>query len=282
MQTSRLSRRSVGQFDPNAWLKEGDGLVASAKETRGLWQSYRKEFSATVRERKAGGRDANLDWNRLTGLPRASMLLLGYSVEMYLKAGLAKAYFGCSEEMFTRDVKGKFGHRLVSIAHEIAFALKAQDEPNLDLLKEMVLVDARYPISVDEGATYTQSVNEQTSRIWSEEKFNSFLELANRIREHSSKIDQDSQDPANYGVWNIDDDGYLAFRCGGRLPPRITYRVSTVEKENGKDSLDDLKCLFASPEFTLLNRCWNRAWIYEDGETPNGTKKTYERFRPDE
>jgi hypothetical protein len=79
------------------------------------------------------------------------MLLLGYSVEMYLKAGLAKAYRGCSKEMFERDVKGRFSHKLPSLADEIAFPLQNGDEANLNLLRDMVLVDARYPVFVPEG-----------------------------------------------------------------------------------------------------------------------------------
>lgn len=287
MQKSRLSRRSVGQFNPRAWLDEGDGLVASAKATRELWQITCQEFSEKVREENTYDRDKALHWNRVTGLPRASMLLLGYSVEMYLKAGLAKAYYGCSEEMFSRDVKVRFGHRLVLLAHEIAFALELEDEPKLNLLKDMVLVDARYPIHVDEVVSYSEAVNEQTRRVWSEDNFNSFLELADRVRKHSMKIDNDSKNPASYKSWNIDDDGYLAFRIGGHLPPRITYRVSTVQEQNSAASLSDVKSLFASIPIRALgvptlNEYWDQTLIFEDGKKPDGRGKTFVRSTPSE
>ena len=264
--SERISHRSTGQFNPDDWLKEGDGLLATSHKTREIWTSHQQTFSQTVQERKSGNRDRVSDWNLLTGLPRASMLLLGYSVEMYLKAGLAKAYFGCSEDMFERDVKGRFGHRLVSLAQEIAFPLKDKDETNLNLLKKMILVDARYPVVVSEGIPYAETINEQTRRIWSAENFEAFSELANRIKEHSQTIDADPNNPALHMPFNVDADGYLAFRVGGNLPPRITYKLSSGQKRDSKTSLDDIKALFPLPRFKILRDCWKYAWIYEDGE----------------
>lgn len=262
----RISNRSVGQFDPKNWLAEGDGLLASSAKTREIWTNHRQTFSQTVQERKLGDRDRAYDWSLLTGLPRASMLLLGYSVEMYLKAGLAKAYYGCSEEMFKRDVKRRFGHKLVSLANEIAFALNDDDEKYFVLLEEMMLVDARYPVLVPNSASYADTINQQTGRVWSCKNFVASTELANRVKEHSRTIDRDPKNPAFPMSVNVDDDGYLAFRVGGNLPPRITYRLSSVQKRNHETSLDDMKALFASPRFQRLRCYWERAWIYEDGE----------------
>ena len=107
----RITKRSQGHFQPKNWIEEGDGLIASSRHLHAKWKTYREEFSETVKERKAGFRDAKADWALLTGLPKASMLLLGYAVEMYLKAGLSKAYFGCAESMFTRDIKQRFRHQ---------------------------------------------------------------------------------------------------------------------------------------------------------------------------
>ena len=273
--SERISNRSTGQFDPKNWIAEGDGLLASSTKTREIWTNHRKTFSQTVRRRKLRNRDSASDWNLLTGLPRASMLLLGYSVEMYLKAGLAKAYYGCSKEMFERDVKDRFGHRLVSLANEIAFPLSDEDERSLDLLKNMVLVDARYPVFVPKGVPYADAVNQQTGRIWGRETFEVLTELANRIKEHSKSIDANSKNPTSRMSFNVDDDGYLAFRVGGDLPPRITYRVSSVQQRDCKTSLDDVKALFGSPRFQQLRYCWESAWIYEDGE-----KTTSLRARP--
>ena len=74
----------------------------------------------------------------VNGFAAYSMLLIAYAVEMYLKAGLAKAYFGCSEEMFARDIKSRFGHRLVSLANEISFPLTSNEEMHLVCLRDMM------------------------------------------------------------------------------------------------------------------------------------------------
>lgn len=203
------------------------------------------------------------------------MLLLGYSVEMYLKGGITKAYRGCSEQMFERDVKSRFGHKFKIMAHEIAFPLGNEDENNLLKLQNMVLIDARYPVFVPEGESYSDTTNQQTSKIWNSQHFESLTELAMRVREHSKGLDRNSDNPAFLMTVNVDDDGYLAFRIGGDLPPRITYRLSSEQRQTGQTSTEDVKFLFQSSEFQRILHYWDRAWIYEDGEG-----KTSCRARP--
>lgn len=274
-QSNRISHRSVGQFDPKNWFTEGDGLLASATKTREVWTSHRDDFSRTIRERESNDRASSSDWDLLLGLPRSSMLLLGYAVEMFLKAGLAKAYYGCSEKMFGRDIKKRFGHRLALMASEIAFSLNQDDEGNLNTLKNMVLLDARYPLMIPPNSSYSDTVAQQTQRIWSESNFVTLTELAKRIREHSKAIDSDSTNPRSLESFTVDTDGYLAFRIGGRLPPRITYRPSSIQRTSGKTSPDDMKALFLDSRFSRLRHYWHRAWIYEDG-----CKKTSCRAQP--
>ena len=192
---------------------------------------------------------------------------LGYSVEMFLKAGLVKAYYGCSETMFDRDIKKRFRHKLVSMANEVTFSFNQGDERNLNVLMDMILFDARYPVFVPQNATYSDTVNQQTQRILSEQNFTILTELAKRIREHSKTIDADSDNPVSLESFTVDADGYLAFRIGGHLPPRITYRPSSIQRTSGKTSPDDMKALFRNSRFSRLRYYWHRAWIYEDGCT---------------
>ncbi len=272
--SGRITNRSVGQFDPKNWLEEGDGLLASAKAVREKWTDFRQTLSKSTPNSMSEKRHSAPNWSLLTGLARSSMLLLGYSVEMYLKAGLTKAYYGCSIEMFERDVK-RFGHTLFLLAKEIHFDFKNGDAHNFDGLKKMVLVDARYPVIVPEGQSHSDVVNQQTRRIWSIGNFDDFYALAERVREHVRAIDRDSNNPAIRHSWQVDQDGYLAFRVGGRLPPRITYRLSSVQVGAGSTSLDDMKPLFPSNDHILLNHYWGSAWIYEDCvKTATGKAKT--------
>lgn len=246
--------------------------MVSSRKIREIWDDHRQGFSAIGK-----GQITKDDWDFFTGLPRASMLLLGYSVEMYLKGGLTNAYHGCSEEMFQRDIRRRFSHDFISLADEIAFPLENEDEKNLKLLQNMVLFDARYPVFVPEGTAYSDAVNQQTGRIWNQGNFNSFTQLANRIRTHSKSIDSTSSNPASFISVNVDEDGYVAFRAGGNLPPRITYRLSSKQKRSGQTSVNDVKALIKKfNKSRIIMSYWDRAWIYEDEE-----KETRCHHRPE-
>ncbi len=277
---SRLSRKSTGQFDPKKWVDEGDGLLSSSQNIRDTWENHRVAFSQTVKQQNSGQRPTTNDWSLLTGLPRASMLLLGYAVEMYLKAGIAKAYQSCANKMFERDVKSRFGHKLDDMAKELAFPFESNDQQQFQKLTDMVLIDARYPIFVPEGDTYAEAVNQQTSRIWSKDEYDDLHALVRRVREHVSKIDADSENPTSFHSFNIDDDGYLAFRAGGHLPPRITYRLSAEMRDADHKTASDVKSLLDERNHHQILRFWDQAWIYEDGETSKGQPKTSRRQQP--
>jgi len=148
----------------------------------------------------------------------------------------------------------------------------------------MVLMDARYPIEVEENETFASAVNEQTSRVWSKASYDELADLVTRISQHSRQIDCDENDPRFNCAFSIDQDGYLAFRVGGRLPPRITYKLSsTMRRSSGSSKVADIKALLQAedPSFARILYHWDQSLIYEDGhETENGNLKTKCRGRP--
>lgn len=282
--STRLSKRSSGQFSTDNWTNEGDGLLESSKKVREIWGQHRSVISNKVAERNLGRKfefETN-DWPLLSGLPRSSMLLLGYAVEMYLKAGITKAYYGCSNDMFERDLKHRFGHNFNEMAEEISFTRDKGDTKNLHKLKKMVLVDARYPVFIKEGDSYSETINQQTSRIWSKEDYQSMVATVNKIRSYVKSIDNDSANPAYYVSFDIDNDGYLSFRTGGHLPTRITYRTSSAMRHRSETSISEVKAIFNSeyPSHKRLLNSWDHAFIYEDGSQPNGSAKTYRHKKP--
>ena len=133
--------------------------------------------------------------------------------------------------MFNRDIKGRFGHKLLYLANEIGFALKGNDGKDLKLIEEMIISDARYPVFVSDGESYADTVNQQAERIWSSENFKAFTELANRAKEHPRTIDADRNNPAFCKSFKVDDDGYLTIRVDGNLLPRITYRLRWLPRQ---------------------------------------------------
>ncbi len=271
---SHLSRVSAGSHNPTDWLKEGNGLLASSQEVRKLWRQTEESFWEEHRANPMPNPDGI---RRIEGLPRASMLLLGYAAEMFLKAALAKAYFGCSTGMFDRDVKRRFGHDLKELSIEVAFPKTNGDDQGLKTLKQMILVDARYPITPEVDATKTADelnqhnaamLNQRNAPIWSNDCYERLVDLVERLREHAKKIDHDEQHPAQRFRWIIHDDGYLALRTGGHLPTRITFKISAVMRESNRTQPSDIKDLFdpQSPNGARIHTRWGGAYILEDGK----------------
>jgi hypothetical protein len=160
-------------------------------------------------------------------------LLLGYSVEMYLKAGLVKAYSGCPEELLSHDARYKFGHNLAKLASEIEFPDVSESIDDFKLLENLMVESARYPITPNDvanidaagrQASFTREAARRSELIWDNDRFRHLSALAARTRKHADRIDRDEDDPAICGCGNIGGTGYWAFRIGGHLKPRVTYR----------------------------------------------------------
>ena len=240
------------------WKKEGDGLFASSKKIRDVWKEHQKHVIENVKLKKNKANDYDL----LKGLPRSSMLILGYSIEMYLKAGIAKLYLGCREEMFERDVKDYFGHNLKKMADELGFPCNSDDQEKLKLLKNIILFDARYPISTskNEIKKYADEVNEQTQRIW--HKYDELKEIVEKVHNYVSNPGEG----VLFDRFRLDENGYLAYRFGERFPSRITYRLG-----KNMNSLKDVKKYFddypnKNHSILILLKNWDTTNIYEDNE----------------
>jgi hypothetical protein len=271
---SRLSEKSVGQFNARAWLDEGDQLLVSAKMMRVAWMAGMKRLPS------AGDGSLKRAWAIFEGPPKACMLLLGYAVEMYLKAALTKAYYGCSEGMFDRDVRKRFGHELVEMARETEFRLSSRDIVDLRVLKDLIVQGARYPIKERAAGSYTR---QQAERLWqsiNRSEFTRLRILAIRIRKHADGIDMDAYDPARFQYHSVDADGYIAFRCGGRLSPRITYRLSSKQRASGEESLKQMRDLIDTDMLLYPLVTWDYAFILEDVMLDAGTNRTVVVQRP--
>ena len=52
---SRISKRSVGEFNPKDWINEGDGLMASSRKIREIWDDHHQAFSTIRKGQKTKG-----------------------------------------------------------------------------------------------------------------------------------------------------------------------------------------------------------------------------------
>ncbi len=275
LKSSRLTNKSLGEFDTEAWMDEADALLAAAIATRELWAESRPIILDSIKSKDV---DYKKSWNLDKGLPQASVLLIGYACEIFLKAGLVKVYMGCDESRFKYDVKFKFGHNLLFAAQELSFPIDQKVQNNLEFLKRMITNNARYPV-VSKGTTeYCDALNLRNREIRNKDKFDSLIYLSEMVREHVARIDSDKENSASFIRTNIDEDGYLMIRSGGHLPTRITYRISSLQKMNKETSLEDIINLFkADDQFTWLSSLWEKVAIYEDCYDGDSTKARKKR-----
>ncbi|MDR9229599.1 hypothetical protein FEP08_05161 [Burkholderia multivorans] len=272
---NRVSHRSQGIFDASAWLDEGNGILAAACTTRRTWQTRRLRFDQYLTESHTS--PSSQAWNELVGLPRASVLLLAYAVEMYLKAGLVKAYRGCPEPLLGRDLKTLYGHDLVAAAKAIDFPDVEANQARFQLLKDAVTFDARYPIAPKQGIPFHDLKNRQTARIWCERDFRKTIALALRVRKHVKRIDSDQCNPSSIRSFSIEEGGFLTYRVGGNLRPRITFALGAHQNAGPANMVGVVKDEAIERKFIhrlmhevndpVLDGLWKRATVlYDDGK----------------
>lgn len=279
-----VTPRSAGILDPRAWIDEADGLLASARVTRAAWRMKRSRFNLLLRSNRQ--RIPVTKWHELAGLPRASMLLAGYAIEMYLKAGIARAYKGCPEALLVRDLKSLYGHKLFSTAVAIDFAAADERRDQLHTLEKAILVEARYPVMPHNDRAFHELTNERTRQMWSGESFLMACRLAREIRDHVTRIDSDKTNPSIVRSYQVDNDGFLTYRMGGHLRPRITFRLSSTLRshlEDGchaNDALGEtspdarmwcaselIRNVLADTQDCVLAQIWHDATVaYDDGK----------------
>jgi hypothetical protein len=253
-----ITHQSRGIFDAREWFEEGDGLLASARLTFATWIRRGRVLSKRLDEERPVGRL----WAEYRGLPRAATLLLGYAAEMFLKKALVRAYDGCPEGLFAHDVQRKFAHKLAQIAAEVDFPFKPGDQALFDRLQNGVMEEARYPLRPQQRSDYFMAKSVRDALFHSRQNFQELRELVGRTRDHAILVDQDENNPMSSRRWNIDADGYLVFRYGGNLRPRVTWRPSSDQVARNAALLDDMRKLVGS--YFLLEALWDQCVFVED------------------
>lgn len=244
---SRVSKRIINTtkegFDKHSWVLEADRHISSAKILRSVRKRRRSEYRKAT-ERKIKLRHIHI----MDATVHSSMLLVAYAIELYLKAGLTRIYIGCSKDLFEREVKRKYGHKLVRIAREIEFPCSTQTKRHLKQLQKTLLSEGRYPFLSADRNKHIEKSNERAFRFWSDNIFNKYVNLVDEVRHHVMLLDGDEKKPASYIYYKIDDDGYFAFRYGGNLSPRIIVKYSSIQRKTRQNNKRALKKL-------IINKC---------------------------
>ena len=225
-------------YGKSSWLKEADRHFISAKLLRRIKKRRRTRFRNSADDSNRLGHVLAMD-----ATTHSSMLLIGYAVELFLKAGITKLYVGCSKSLFEREIKHCYSHNLVKLAKDVEFPLLSHNRRRLKRLKKIILSEGRYPNFANNRKEEMEFQNKRAGQFWSDDKFEDFCNLATSIREHVSHIDQDADNLAIYEYRGIDQDGYFAFRCGGKLSPRVTVKFSSVQRHHRTNNKRALKRL---------------------------------------
>lgn len=248
----RPGRKGLDSSDANAWMQEGEGQEATARSIRARWLRQKRKIRA---DKPSMLRHA--EWMALTGNPRASVLLLGYAVEMYLKAGLAKWLIGCEKALLEVDAKG-YGHNYERLANDLQIDEPIAPRELLRFLKNAVTLEARYPAQPNLGETPIEAINRRTSNLWNEETFRDICRLAKRLRDHVKRINSDYRNPVSTQHFELPTGGYLVMRRGGHLPSRVTMRPPDGQQWDDVEITDALQ---RCPSFEV-QQFWNQCAIY--------------------
>lgn|GEM_PF-1866578 len=235
----------LGVFKKSEWVSEGDSLKNSSKALNELSQSTKSELDFLVSKRKEGRKNSNskniVDLIKtVESYKKSSILLLGYSIEMYLKAGLVCLHQYTVRDDFVELLRKKYSHNLSLVAQLLGISLSSKEIESLDRLKDLVLDEGRYPITPLSEDEYISQVNKLNQEIWSVKQYKTWEELASKIEDSVRKIDSDSSNPVSFTRYQIDDDGYCVFRFGGNLPAYLLAKYSTEQKENGGNNPNGL------------------------------------------
>lgn len=281
----QLSRGSVGEADAGQWMARGSSLRASARVLRAAWVAnrrnlkrflriHRMEIEGKIEPRKVNSLSA---FNYDVQLLAPTFLLLGYAAELYLKACVAKVMWGCSEKLFISMTRFEFSHKLLKIAEFIDFPMTEQIREDLNTLEEYILEGGRYPFSAVDQRDFIKKHNQIRSINSDAKLFRRLCRLVDDIFLYSHKLAGTTGEPVSEQCWSIHDDGYVAYRSGGGLSPRITYRLSTELRESADPASALQEFISAIP---TLGREWNTAKRYEEiVKTEKKVKLEYRHIR---
>ena len=220
--TSFINNKSQGAYKATSWIKEGDNLLLSSIELRKTWEANRNNLRTYITTQKKPTEDIFINDSALS---RSSILLLGYSLEMFLKAGLLKLYAYCPEALVRSELRN-FGHKYSEISKRIYFEEAESDDGDFNILSRSVVEDARYPITPLEDTSYLDQLNEITALNRDPITYKRLETLARRVRAYVTKLNQDSSNPASFSARKTTF-GYFVTRIGGGLPPIVIYKSNT-------------------------------------------------------
>ena len=273
----------TGFLNPQEWLKESEIQLTSSKLLREIGKKKFNQFKKIKSFEDQGSSSLKYNKMKLIGEKesayKCSLLLMGYAIELALKAGVVKFYRNIPRHLAEKNLKRGYSHKLDLMAEDLGIDLLEREIELLNLLIDFILEKARYPIVASDKDAFIIKWNENQRNLQSDTLYSEFSSLHKKIMAFTKLADRTSENPVTFGTFIIDNDGYLSFRFGGNLPTRITFKYSEDQVRNKENSIESLKELLSlnsdyHPYFNILIQNWLDIDFFEHTKKGNLQKRT--------
>jgi hypothetical protein len=273
METPLKSSGEHGLFNKNHWVQEARGKLISAKLLRECAFEKQSEFDSIRTFREANGL-------RLTSKEvfdilsvrdsarKSSILILGYAIELILKSGIVSLLINAPKIILEKTLRN-YGHNLLIIAKELHLDLSPEEMSLLKTLSGYIVNETRYPVTPSSITDYCKQSNKITQFVSDEVNFTRGVTFFNRVDKVIADIDGTSENMKIHTRMAMEQNGYLTFRIGGKLPPIVIIKFCQSQIDAGTDTLETLKSLLieknksdAGMNSHLMEKHWDSIVFY--------------------
>ncbi|WP_020413259.1 hypothetical protein [Microbulbifer variabilis] len=263
---------AYGTMSPDEWLKESKTQLISSKLLREAGTRKLEEFRKIRcgdEPVTTGSRAKAYEYlSEKESAYKCSILLMGYAIELALKAGIVKLYKQIPIHLAESNLKKEYSHKLDLMVQDLGISLDKRENELIKLLIDFILEKARYPISAQNRDDHRNEWNINQRNLQSDDLYKGFLALHEKIIDFTKSADRTSKNPAASGTAKFGDDGYFTFRLGGNLPTRIVFKYSSTQVESSQNTLEDLREIISvnsnlHPYFHMLINNWSDIDFFE-------------------
>ncbi|NEX77118.1 hypothetical protein [Aeromonas rivipollensis] len=257
-----------GIFRKQDWIKEADGKLISAELLRdcAIQKSHELESIKKICD-KNGVRAASSDIIKIIDIKcsanKSSILLLGYAIELLLKAGIVSLLISAPKHLLERKVKD-YSHKLLNIADDLQLTLSVKERALLTSLSSYIIQETRYPLTPKSTDDYCNRSNLITLFVSDNEKFLCGVNLFHRLRKFMIDIDGTPDNPKFHSRMGMEQNGYVIFRAGGTLPPIIIIKFCDSQINSDLNTLSHVRYLLSQKnkdDMSIHSRLMEKAWV---------------------
>lgn len=260
-----------GVFNKLEWIKEAESKKISADLLRKISYEKKQEYDLLKNTDRDNGTLQKEIIDILSvrqSANKTSVLMLGYAIELLLKACLVSLLIYAPKSVLNETVR-KYSHDLLAIAKDLELTLSSSESEFLGKISSYIKLECRYPVSPKSINDYCSKINAINSFISNDDEYSLGLELYERLRELLELIDGTPNDMKFHGRIGVDSDGYIIFRVGG-FNPVIIFKYSSFQNEKNLNNLDVMRSVIVEKNKVnktisshLIEESWGEAIFFE-------------------